>query len=56
MQCCMSLQVSSLVESYLDNLYIHGVKAFLALLHFECHLVVFTNLVDEPAYMYKDVL
>ena len=55
MHRCMSYKVSSFVESYLDNLYIHGIQAFLALLHFECHLVVLTDLVDEAAHVYKDV-
>ena len=43
------------LDSNLDNLYIHGIQAFLALLHFECHLVVLTDLINQSAYVNEDV-
>jgi hypothetical protein len=39
----------------LNNLYVYGVKAFLAILHFKSDLVVFADLTDKAAYVYKNV-
>ena len=43
------------MSSFLDNLYIHCIQTFTAILHFECYIVVFTDLVDNTANVYENI-